>query len=393
MSRCPRTARCLPAAAAVLVFALLPPVLAQDAARPAAGPTSGERYKNIQVLKDLPADQLHDAMTYMAASMGGNCQTCHVRGADGEFAYEKDDNDHKTSARTMIQMVRAINMQHFKGEDRVTCATCHQARREPSPVGPLSQPLTPDQLAALAERAAGRQGGAPPASPQAGAAPAGRAAQRPTETVDEVLDKYAAALGGRDALAKLTSRVRRGTLTNRAGQSSPVAIEETPAGLIRVTVGATPGIVRAADGTSAWTQSGDRVRRLDHVETANAGLQADMSLGLRLKEQYSALAVRAYERVNGKAVVVVEGRRPAAAETFYFARATGLLVRRSARLNTPLGPLPVQIDYDDYRPADGVLTPFEVRVTDWESVSAQRFGDVTHNQPIDAARFAPPAAR
>jgi hypothetical protein len=172
-----------------------------------------------------------------------------------------------------------------------------------------------------------------------------------------------------------------------------VTIEETPAGLIRVTAGATPGIVRAADGTSAWTQSGDRVRRLDHVETANAGLQADMSLGLRLKEQYSALAVRAYDRVNGKAVVAVEGRRPAAAETFYFDRASGVLVRRSARLNTPLGQLPVQIDYDDYRTVDGVMTPFEVRVADWESVSVEKFGEVTHNQPIDAARFARPPAK
>ena len=332
-------------------------------------------------------------MTYMSAAMGGNCLTCHVRGADGEFAYEKDDNDHKTSARTMIQMVRAINAQHFKGEDRVTCANCHQGRREPSPVAPLSQPLTPDELAALAERAAGRQGGAPAAPAQTGAAPAGRGAQRPTETVDQVLDKYVAALGGRDALAKLTSRVRRGTLTNRAGQSSPVSIEETSAGLIRVTVGAVPGIVRAADGASAWTQSGDRVRGLDHVETANAGLQADMSLGLRLTEQYSALAVRAYDRVNGKAVVAVEGRRPAAAETFYFDRASGLLVRRSARLNTPLGQLPVQIDYGDYRPVDGVMTPFEVRMADWESVSVEKFGEVTHNQPIDAARFARPPAK
>ena len=369
------------------------PASAQEGLLSAAGPTSGERYKNIQVLKDLPADQLHDTMTYMAAAMGGNCLTCHVRGADGEFAYEKDDNDHKTSARTMIQMVRAINAQHFKGEDRVTCALCHQGRREPIPLTPLSQPLTADQLAALAERTAGRQGGAPAAPGQPGAAPAGRGAQRPTETVDQVLDKYVAALGGRDALAKLTSRVRRGTLTNRAGQSSPVSIEETSAGLIRVTVGATPGIVRAADGASAWTQSGDRVRTLDHVETANAGLQADMSLGLRLKEQYSALAVRAYDRVNGKAVVAVEGRRPAAAETFYFDRATGLLVRRSARLNTPLGQLPVQIDYDDYRTVDGVMTPFEVRVADWESVSVEKFGEVTHNQPIDAARFARPPAK
>jgi hypothetical protein len=53
----------------------------------------------------------------------------------------------------------------------------------------------------------------------------------------------------------------------------------------------------------------------------------------------------------------------------------------------------VQIDYDDYRPVDGVQTPFEVRVTDWESVSVERFSEVAHNQAIDPSRFARPAAK
>jgi hypothetical protein len=367
---------------------------AQSPSKPAASLTAGERYKNVQALKDLPADQFHDAMTYMAATTGGNCQTCHVRGADGEFAYEKDDNDRKIAARAMIQMVRAINTQHFKGEERVTCATCHQGRREPSPVPPLSQPLTADQLAMLAERAAGRQGGAAPAAGQAGGAPAGRGGQRPAETVDQVLDRYVAALGGRDAIDRLTSRVRRGTLTNRAGQASPVTIEETAAGLIRVTTSAPPGFARAVDGSSAWTQSGERTRSLDNVETVAAGLQADLLLGALLKEKYAALAVRAYDRVNGKPAIVLEGRRSAAAaETLYFDRASGLLLRRSVRVSTPMGPLPVQIDYDDYRPVDGVQTPFEVRVTDWESVSVERFSEVAHNQAIEPSRFARPAAK
>ena len=394
-----RVVRVLLALASAATFiAPAAPSSAQDAARPAAVQTAGERYMNVQVLKDLPADQLHDVMTYMSAALGGNCLTCHVRGADGAFAYEKDDNDHKTAARQMIQMVRAINTQHFKGEDRVTCATCHQGRREPSPVTPLAQPFTADQLALIAERAAGRQGGGPaaPVPPGAGrgsaAPPSGRGAQRPGETVDQVLDKYIAALGGRDAVARLTSRVRRGTLTNRAGQTSPLTIEETSAGLLRVTIASTPGVVRATDGTSAWTESGDRVRALDHVETLNAGLQADMLLGLQVKEKYVALAVRAYDRVNGKSVIVVEGRRPpGASETLYFDRASGLLVRRSVRLATPMGELPVQIDYDDYHPVDGVQTPYEVRGTDWESVSIERFSDVAHNAAIDPARFRSPS--
>jgi hypothetical protein len=210
--------------------------------------------------------------------------------------------------------------------------------------------------------------------------------------VDQVLDKYIAALGGRDAVARLTSRIRRGTLTNRAGQTSPLTIEETSAGLVRVTVASTPGVVRAADGTSAWTQSGDRVRALDRVEALNAGLHADMLLGLQIREKYAALAVRAYDRVNGKSVIAVEGRRSSAAnETLYFDRASGLLVRRSVRLATPMGELPAQIDYDDYRPIDGVQTPFDVRMTDWESVSSERFSDVAHNQPVDPARFRSPS--
>ena len=55
--------------------------------------------------------------------------------------------------------------------------------------------------------------------------------------------------------------------------------------------------------------------------------------------------------------------------------------------------LPAQIDYDDYRPVDGIQTPFEVRVTDWESVSAEKLAEVTFNQAIDPARFAKPVAR
>jgi hypothetical protein len=58
-----------------------------------------------------------------------------------------------------------------------------------------------------------------------------------------------------------------------------------------------------------------------------------------------------------------------------------------------MGSLPVQIDYDDYRPVDGVQTPFSVRVTDWESVSVETFTDVVHNEPIEPARFARPGGR
>ena len=56
------------------------------------------------------------------------------------------------------------------------------------------------------------------------------------------------------------------------------------------------------------------------------------------------------------------------------------------------GELPVQIDYSDYRAVDGVQAAFEVRIADWESISALKFTEVVFNQKIDPSRFARPAA-
>jgi hypothetical protein len=55
--------------------------------------------------------------------------------------------------------------------------------------------------------------------------------------------------------------------------------------------------------------------------------------------------------------------------------------------------LGVQIERDVHRSFDGLLTPFEVRVTDWGSASAEEFSDVTHNQPLDPARWARQGSR
>jgi len=387
-------------------------------APPAGGPQAAGVYKNVQVLKDLSPSQLHDTMVFFSAVTGGNCQGCHVRGADGEMAFEKDDNDHKTTARTMISMVRAINTQHFKGEERVTCATCHQGRRTPNPLPPLSQALTPDQLAAQAQQQ-GRGGpggpaaggpppgagapataGQPPAAgraqgPGGQAAPGGgRGPQRPTETVDQVLDKYIQALGGRDAIAKLKARTRKGTVTNRTNQTASVTIEDTAAGQIRTAIDGQPApTTRAFDGKAAWIQGANRVRDLEGVETTNVSLAADLALPLSLKDTYNALAVQAYGRIAGHQVITMQGRRAnGISEQLMFDRETGLLTRRIIQLRTPMGELPVQIDYADYRAVDGVQTPFELHIADWESVSAFTFAEVTFNQPIDAARFARPAS-
>ena len=69
--------------------------------------TTEQAFKNIKVLKGLPADQLIPSMQFISASLGVECEFCHV-----ERAFEKDDKKPKEAARKMIQM----STQVFIGE-------------------------------------------------------------------------------------------------------------------------------------------------------------------------------------------------------------------------------------------------------------------------------------
>ena len=88
--------------------------------------------KNLQI---LTVDELHSGiMQKFAAAIGGNCQTCHVK---GDFA--SDENEHKVIARHMITMTREINAKFPDGKEHVTCYTCHRGSHEPA-MAPEAKP-------------------------------------------------------------------------------------------------------------------------------------------------------------------------------------------------------------------------------------------------------------
>jgi hypothetical protein len=97
-------------------------------------------FKNIQVLKGLPAGRLLDTMRGVSAALGTNCKKCH----DTEN-FASDDKDDKKIARAMIQMTKGINEQYLKtmpGLDQdaaVSCYTCHHGKSHPA-----SKPESPE---------------------------------------------------------------------------------------------------------------------------------------------------------------------------------------------------------------------------------------------------------
>ena len=392
---------------------------------PRPGETAAEYYKNIKVLKDVPAEQLPVSMQFIAASLGVGCDFCHVTGPQGGF--DRDDKKPKETARKMLRMVETINTQQFEGRQQVNCTTCHHGSNRPDRNTVVASEMTPGEAAAAQRASAARQdrsgrgrpgeggpgrgapgadgarGQQPPAVPEGArtAGVGGRDSQAepaepppPAESVDDVLDKYVQALGGHDAVAQAKTRVMRGTATARDLQQAPITVQEKATGEYRIDTEGRQGTqTRAFDGKRAWMQMPNGVRDVEGVNAQQITRLADLGLPLTAKARYEHLRSARYGSIDGAPTIVLIGS-PAAnvTEWLHFDRTTGLLARRNIFTRTALGQLQEQVDYGDYRDVSGVKLPFQVRYATWNSVSTQRFTDVTVNAPIDDGQFARPAA-
>jgi photosynthetic reaction center cytochrome c subunit len=324
-----------------------------------------EVYKNITELKGTPADQLTPSMQFISASLGVECSFCHVQGK-----MDADDKRPKKTAREMIAMTFAINKTHFGGRPQMTCFSCHRGALRPVAIPPVLESDAP----------------AAPATPPA-AAPATQI------TADQIIDKYIAALGGADAMRKITSRVMKGAIT-AGGSESPIEVfTKAPNKRITITHAANSESYTAFDGTAGWMGSAGRpAREMSAAESGASGLDAEFYLALRLKELYPQLRRGRPETVAGAECETLNGTGPGhPAVRLYFDKNSGLLVRMVRYAETPLGRNPTQIDYADYRETDGVKTPFRWTLSRTNGRFTIQIASITNNAPVDDAKFAKPA--
>jgi hypothetical protein len=91
-------------------------------------------------------------------------------------------------------------------------------------------------------------------------------------------------------------------------------------------------------------------------------------------------------------VNVVQGTGPRnSLATLYFDQESGLLMRMVRYGNSPIGRVPTQIDYGDYRDVGGIKVPFRMIFGWMDGRDAIQLTEVKLNVPIDAARFGRPA--
>lgn len=394
-------------ATAGLMLAASVTIRAQQPAAQAAptGPLAPEKYMDIQVLTDVPADQLDLTMQYFMASTGWTCGQCHQRDAATGAMTFMADTALKTTARSMVKLVQTVNAGNFGA--RINCATCHQGKNRPAGLTPATM-FTADQLAVMAQQQAARQGGpaagAPGGAGAAGAAGAqgarGAGANQPAPPpVDDIINKYVTALGGQAALDKLTSRVMSGTYVNRAGQSMAFTIEEKGAKIRETDTTPQGANVSVFDGTAAWAQSGTVIADLPGFRMQRASRFNDLRRAVELKTRYQNLTSARPGRLTLSPtaapidVNILRGTTFAGVtETLSFDATTGLLLRRQIVTRTPLnGALTETIDYSDYKDVAGVKMPFTIKRTDWAQLDTITVVDVKPNVAIDDARFVKPA--
>lgn len=369
----------------------------QAATAASQGPLAPEKYKNIQVLNNVPADELRPSMDYFTAALGVQCNFCHV-----PDHFEADDRPEKKTARQMIQMVQRFNADSTN-KIQLGCATCHHGHNQPERTPPLATDMTPDEAAAFAARQQQMQQprgggpGAPAADAGRGGAPGGQQGapgagrggfQRPTETVDDVVGKYVQAMGG-DALAKARTRVIKGTVTSRDLVTVPFTTEETSSGNYRMAVDNKQGtLVRVWNGKDAWIQSMGQVRDdLDRIQAAQVHRLADFNLPTNIKQRFTSLTVSRYGNIDNTPTIGLVGRADQETEQLQFNRDTGLLMRRAIQTRTPFGTLMEQVDYSDYRDVSGIKVPFLVTYATWNQVTTEKLSEAQINAPVDDAAF------
>jgi hypothetical protein len=323
-------------------------------------------FKNLQVLKGIPPDQLLPTMQFVSAALGVECQFCHVK---DEF--DKDDKKPKQVARQMMQMQMAINKENFEGRRVVSCNSCHRGSRDP-----VAVPVIPEEEPKPADAAS--------AKPKDNA---------PRPTPDQILEKYLQAVGGADAMKQIVSRVEKGTMTFPGGQFPIEVFAKAPDKRISVAHMTAGDQMTAFDGHAGWLGSSTRPPRdMTAQESEAFRLDADFNFAADVKQIFTQFRAGRPEKIgDAMADLVIAIRQGQPPLRLYFDQASGLLVRMVRYADTPLGRNPTQVDYGDYRDTGGVKIPYRWTVARTNGRFTIQIDQVQQNVAIDDSKFAKPA--
>jgi len=355
-------------------------------------------FKNVQVLKGIPVDEFLGTMGIMAASLQFDCSDCHVNAGTANVDWAAD-TPRKIMARRMVSMVAAINQTNFGGRQLVTCWTCHRNR---------DRPLVTPTIATIY--------GMPTIEPD------DVVTQFPgADSPESILDRFIQASGGAQRLAALTSISAKGIAVSFGGFGGNGTVElvakapDKRATIVLFKAETNRGDqIRTYDGATGWVRTPLNVvgeYQLMGSDLDGARVDAQLSFPGQIKTILTNLksgppttitdlpAPTSQSSVlqggvgnQSHVVDVVQGTGPRGLlVTLYFDQQTGLLLRELRFGLSPIGRVPTQIDFGDYRDVNGIKLPFRMTFAWLDGRDAIVLDEIRTNVPVDEAKFGKPA--
>jgi hypothetical protein len=240
----------------------------------------------------------------------------------------------------------------------------------------------------------GNAGGEPPKAPAKAPEAAKPAANLPP--AKEILEKSITASGGRAAIEKLKNRTVTGTMEIPAqgikGTLNLVQVAPAKAKL-ELDIPGLGKMEQGSDGTNVWESNPMAGSRLVEGDERDQYLRSStMNAELFFEQNYPTIETLGVEDVAGKPAYKVRMKPKNGPESIgFFDQASGLMVKQTTTMKSPMGEIPSVTLIEDYRDVDGVKVPFKTRqqVMGMEQVIA--FESVKHNTDVAADKFEPPA--
>jgi photosynthetic reaction center cytochrome c subunit len=388
--------RLIPGIGGISLVWLLGSLASGQPAAPAKPQLAEDAFKNIQVLRGIPVDDFMGTMGVMSAALGFDCSECHT-GAGTDRVDWAADTQRKVIARRMVTMVATINKDNFTGRQMVTCWSCHRGRDKPAVTPTMdivygTPSLEMDDVFAQA-----------PGQP----------------TADQILDKYIQAVGGAQRLAGLTSYVAKGTSVGFGGFGGGGQVQifakapEQRTTLIEFKDAPDRGdSIRTFNGRAGWIKTPLAVLKEYQISGGDLdGFRLDAQLAFpgqikQILKNWRVSLPTTIEDLPGPSsqtsqqpelalgshdVQVVQGDRPnGVVATLYFDSKSGLLLRELRYSRSPIGRVPTQIDYADYRDVKGIKIPHRLTFAWLDGRDSIELKDVQVNIPIPDSRFGTP---
>jgi hypothetical protein len=221
-------------------------------------------------------------------------------------------------------------------------------------------------------------------------------------TVDELLGKYLQAIGGEANVGRVRSFVATGKSVGYRGFGGGGIVEvsaqapDKRATHINFPEYPDRGVsVRTYDGRTGWIATPLAVvakYELGGSERDGARLDAMLAFPSQIKQALTDLRVGPPSTIDDKDMNVLQGNGPnGTLATLYFDDKTNLLVRMVRHGRSPIGRVPTQVDYSDYRDVGGIKFPYRWTFAWLDGRDNFEFADVKVNVPIDAAKFGEPS--